>query len=348
MGTSMGQMVQMIVGLGNLQLDKKKFEQSKVEHQDQLAQAAKQLGLQEDDANFRKVTSMIGAIRDNSVKASDAIEQLASTLHLQPSQIQALKQYALTAPQTAEALRNQSAGQGYAAATPSQRDAMDTQAASVATSGQSTGQAGQAALLAQIAGAGGQQVAQNPALANTLGAGLAGNMAQPMQGITSITGANTPGLPQAAARIAAGTQMSAGQVASNSAEILRTQAELTIAQGSQQIQLAGLAKRANLDPHEVVEALKSAADVAAKAVAPTNQPATRKAYWALYNGIISHIDPTNQEGLKQQDPEAGSYGTIMSNLQKYGITGQQTPGPVAPGQMIQQLGAPQQPAFPPH
>ncbi len=338
---SMAQMVQMITSLGDLQLHKRQLDQNAVQFKQTLAQTAERLGFERDDARFKNVTKTLETLASLPSDTRDAYAQLTKLMggSIPPEAGQLLSQIGLKMPETAQTIRDRLMNQGVKSMNSDQQGQLAQATAMTGATGMNPGQMAQSQLLQTIAQGGNNFVQSQPGLATTLGAGLAGNMAAPASGIGQIAMANTPGAPLAAARIGAGLDPTAGQVMSNRADLLRQQAELAIASGQQSIALAGLARRQNLDPQEAVQALNTAADIAAKAVLPTNNPATRKAYWALYNGVVKRIDPSGSEGLMQQDPDAKSYGSIMSTLQKFGIGGSYQ----APGQTTQQVG----PAAPP-
>lgn len=353
---SMAQMLQMITSLGDLQMRKQQLAQGASQFKQSLALEAQKLGFDQENTNWNKVQTLLKNISDHSTGASSAIIELGQLAHLQPGQIQQLQKFALTAPQTAEAIRNQSAASGAQAMTPQQQAPLNQEAATTAMTGMNQGQLSQSQLLATIAGRAQQQLGapaaapNQPSMLDASATGLLGGMTQPMAGATSFTGAMTPGLSGAAATNAAGTTMTAASAAQNKVETLTMIANNQMQQAQQAIALAGLARRQSLDPAEAVTALKTMSELAAQASDPKMEPSTRAIVWSTYNSIARRIDPSGSEGLMQTDPSAKNAGSIQTQINKF--IGANTPASTVPqgalpaGQVLQQMPMPQQPVAP--
>lgn len=281
---SLPQILQMIVGLGDLQERQKSRQQQEQEHKDAIALQLKQLGLQEGDKRFSQATQLMSKIAENSSAASDSIEQLASTLGLPSDVVQALKQYALTSPQTVAALRNQAAVQGYRKAPADQRAIMNQEAAFGATAGESQGQTMQSQLLAQIAG----QPIQGKDWLQQLATGLQAGMAQPMAGAVQQAG-----LQGGMAPIAAGTQyrgdLTPAQFASIDLEGKRLQLEqVTQAQSAAERQVA-LQQRTGLTTSDVLSGIAKLDDIAKSLADPKMDKGSRALAIKRYNSLARMI-----------------------------------------------------------
>lgn len=330
---SMAQMLQTIVGLGNLQESKRANRAQEAQRKEQITQEAQRLGIDENDKRFGQVQTLLKNISDHSATAADSIEELAKLTGMSAPIVEQLKRFALTAPQTADAIRNQAAANGMNAMSPQQQAPMNAQAASVATTGMNTGQAAQAGLLQQIAQAG-QGVMGQPGVTQAAGTGMVGAMSQPMQGATSLAGAMTPGLPGQAAQIAAGTMPNAGEQLNAGMTQRGQDIQRTIANSQQQIELAQMQVKTGLNPQEILKGLTDLGAAAAQADDPKLDESTRKLAWARYNTIAKYL---GQDQLMTSDPSQGQVGKVKAFLQQHNLIPRTDPN-TTPGGVINQIG----------
>lgn len=209
---NMAQMLQTIIGLGQLQMSKREQALREQQYETQKEQFAQQFGLQQGDQRFREVSKLLDAITNASHESRGALTQLGGALGLDRQSIDALAQFGQNAPHTIEMLRTIAANRGYMNATQPQQAQMDTEAAAGATTNMNQGQI--AASGVTNAALGGGQVAPGtftPDITGALQTGLGIRTSTGQDPLAFSVGQmvrNNPALLTALAKIQSGTGVS--------------------------------------------------------------------------------------------------------------------------------------------
>lgn len=198
----MSKMLGLLINLKELDERKKSRAEQMRQFDLQLEQSARQLGIAETDANYRQVIGYLKTIAETSGKAREAIAGLENTFGWKPEQTQAVRQFALSAPETVQSLRDQAATAGRTAATPQQTAQMNMEAAYGATAGMSQGGAAQSGVQAFLGADGQRETLESlwgqSEFPRALQQGYVTQQAQPMQGAMQEAGVMGGMAPRAA------------------------------------------------------------------------------------------------------------------------------------------------------
>jgi hypothetical protein len=165
MPQGLGQMIQMLSALADIQNNRKKLELDKQQMQQQNDQFIQQMGVTKDDQHYRAVSKIMDQISAGGASAATAVHDLAPLLGLNQQDAQMFAHMAPNAQaalETAQAqqeqvhtqsmqnvLNNQLAGQ--AAMSPAARMRMQIEAANMSNTQHDSGQLSTSALISQMA-----------------------------------------------------------------------------------------------------------------------------------------------------------------------------------------------------
>lgn len=221
MPQNMGQMIQMLSVLGEMQDRRKQLALDERKLKQQGEQFATTAGIQKDDARFARVQSLMKSIAEGGTTAAVAVHDLAPLLNFTPEEAQQFAHLAPNATASLQQIQGRAAQfnldrqqQGYNSMDPAAQTTFNQEAAKVGQTNQGSGAYATGQLIGQIAGRGQQSMNQNPELAKRVGEayvyqqGARQTPDQWSQGQAFING----GMGPAAASIAAGITPSAGQM----------------------------------------------------------------------------------------------------------------------------------------
>lgn len=200
-GIEMGQLMQMIVGLGQLKNDRRRMELTEKE----LMERSKQFASTERRSDF------IHAIELMAKASPEARAGMLPTLRetLAPEYQASLDAWATKQPTAMQTQRESAMEQGTANATPDQLAAMQGEAAAVGLTGMNRGDVGTSGVIAALANPGGVTPQQQTGYAQRLATGETP--------VAAAVGQSTidQGIVPRVARIQGGTEMSAPAAAAN-------------------------------------------------------------------------------------------------------------------------------------
>lgn len=233
MSQNIGQLIQMLSVLGEMQDRKKQLALDERKMNQQAEQFAVTAGINKEDQRFSKVQSLMKSVAEGGVKAHVAVQDLAPLLGFTPEEAQRFAQLAPNASASLQQIQSEQLAQqarqqaeqfaqqqgGYASmgnpnATPQQQAG---QAAWLAQNAGGPGAMGQKAtgdLIGQMAGNTQRQMGSNPDLANRYGQAYGAQIAarQTPDQFSQGQAFNDLGMAPAAAKVAAGLTPSAGQM----------------------------------------------------------------------------------------------------------------------------------------
>lgn len=320
---NLGQIVQMLSALAGIQSQRRELDQRDQQYETSKQQFAQQMGFQEKSAEFKKAQDLLEQIAKNASAARSSVVELGQAANMPSGMVNALAHFAVSAPETVEAIRNRSASTGYnnpSATGPNA--AMDREAAAGAASGMNTGGVANSGLQAILAG--GAQGQVTPAMQGQYAQRSASNQT-PLDALISATIAQNPDMRNRLASVTAGTGMTAAQQAGN--EVASRQA--VAAEGDVQARFAQIRQESMYHQMEIAEKLATAkahgsmtpgmADMAGKmieaakaVVDPKSDETSRIQAKALYNRLAATI---GWPDLQFRDPEAGGPAGLGARFQ---------------------------------
>lgn len=228
MPEGMGRMIQMISALAQIQNQRRALDQQERQHEEAKRQFGLQLGFNEKSQEYKKFADLVDLYGRSAAEARGAIDELAQqAFPNDPAKQQALKHFGLSAPETAEAIKNVAIGRGFR--NPSTATPQELEAASQATTGMPTGGVAQSGLQAILA------ARAQPFVTPQMSQGYAERAATGREPLAAGVQSRILGDPNLIAKLAgvtAGTEMSAPQAA-----------QADIGAGGVQAQFAGVRQR---------------------------------------------------------------------------------------------------------
>lgn len=199
---NMGQMLGLLINIKELQ------ERGRAREQ-QAIQFAQSIGVEK----AAQIMNFMDKIAKNPQELKPAMAGIAKTLGWDEQQTQAVEQFIMTSPESADQLRERFAREGVMNATPQQTARMQQEAAFGATTGMSQGGAAQSGVQAFLASDGDRATLDKmwqDGFADSLRRGFVTQQARPMQGAIEEA-AIAGGLPARAAGIQFGGDLTAAQ-----------------------------------------------------------------------------------------------------------------------------------------
>lgn len=228
MSQSLGQMIQMLSVLGEMQDRRRQLALDERKMTQQAEQFATTAGITKDDQRFNRIKTILSTVAEGGARAAGAVDDLSAMLGFTPEEAQRFQKLAPNATAGLQALQGEEARmrteqgrfnlgnqqQGLASMTPDQRLSVQQEAALTSQTGQNTGQYQTGQMIGQMAQNAQGQMAGNPNMADRLGAAYSQRTAagQTPDQYTKGQAFIDRGMAPAAASIEAGITPSAGQM----------------------------------------------------------------------------------------------------------------------------------------
>lgn len=320
----MEKMVRIISALADIQNTRRKLDLDEQNAKTQREQFAQQFGFARDSEHFKKATTLLQQIAQTSTAARSPIVELSKLLGMSEQEAGQFAQYAASAPESLETMRNAQIQAGLGpSASPFQREVAASQ-----LTNQNQGQLAQSGLMQGMAqGAQGMvtpQMQQGFAERSATGR-------NPLEAFIQQQIMQNPAMASRMAGITAGTQQSAAQAAGNAvanrgvdAQYAGVQQRAIEAENQIAAQLAAGKGRSSLQ--DGTDVARTANDLLKTMADPKANQAVRDQAMAQYNMLMQ------QAGMPQlmwQTPGGGSASwnqRLWNQMSPPGPTG--TPAPL--------------------
>ena len=297
-GGGMGQMLQMIIALSDLQDRRKTRQMQESQFKQTMEQRLAEFGFTKQSENYNQVLKALTTALDASVETRQAFGAVLDAMQLPAAVKTAVLQAMINAPETAANMRNRATGRGYAE-NPALQPQINREAAFAGLTGGGQGAAAQSGLLAQLA----QLDPNNPQWLRQLQVGYQAQVGQPMQGAVQQAG-----LAGGMAPIAAGTAYRGDITPTAAAQIDLEGKRLQLGQITQaqdaatrQVQL-DLMSKTGLTTPDILAAITKMDDAAKTMIDKNANQAQRLYAMNRYNSYVRLLGPAAASlGLQLMD-----------------------------------------------